>query len=265
MTIPKYPLLFIHGMGFRDGKKPWYWGRIPKTLENEGCKVFFGKQQCVASCETNGREIAKRILQITKECGVGKVNVITHSKGGLDARCAAAIPGMAQYIASITTLSAPHNGSATMDALFRIPRFLKALSAAVTPFFRLLGDTNPEFLKCLYSFTTEGAKKFNEKYKAPPGVYCQSYAFDYGYDYFMFPDHLIVKHFEGNNDGLVSPANAEWENFRGVMRSNSKRGIAHTDIIDWWRRPLTKKTGKGISDITDFYKSMVRELAEMGF
>ena len=46
---------------------------------------------------------------------------------------------------------------------------------------------------------------------------------------------------------------------------NSKRGIAHTDIIDWWRRPLTKKTGKGISDITDFYKNMVRELAEMGF
>ena len=35
----KYPLLMVHGMGFRDDKFFSYWGRIPKTLEEMGCKV----------------------------------------------------------------------------------------------------------------------------------------------------------------------------------------------------------------------------------
>ena len=33
----KYPILMVHGMGFRDRKYLNYWGRIPGTLEKAGC------------------------------------------------------------------------------------------------------------------------------------------------------------------------------------------------------------------------------------
>ena len=33
----KYPLLLVHGMGFRDNEYINYWGRIPDTLSAMGC------------------------------------------------------------------------------------------------------------------------------------------------------------------------------------------------------------------------------------
>ena len=38
----KYPILLVHGMGFRDNKYIGYWGRIPNALEEMGCKIYFG-------------------------------------------------------------------------------------------------------------------------------------------------------------------------------------------------------------------------------
>lgn len=32
----KYPILLVHGMGFRDDRKIGYWGRIPDVLKNNG-------------------------------------------------------------------------------------------------------------------------------------------------------------------------------------------------------------------------------------
>ena len=49
----KYPILLVHGMGFRDNKLIGYWGRIPKALEEVGCKVYFGCQDSNADVETN--------------------------------------------------------------------------------------------------------------------------------------------------------------------------------------------------------------------
>ena len=76
-----YPLLLVHGMGFRDDKKFGYWGRIPKALEEAGCRVFFGNQDSNADIETNGRHIAVRIDEILAETGAEKVNIIAHSRG----------------------------------------------------------------------------------------------------------------------------------------------------------------------------------------
>ena len=36
----RYPILLVHGMGFRDYKHVGYWGRIPKALERKGCTVY---------------------------------------------------------------------------------------------------------------------------------------------------------------------------------------------------------------------------------
>ena len=60
----KYPLMLIHGTGFRDLKMPLYWGRIPRVLHEHGADIYFGEQDCWGSVETNAKAICARIDKV---------------------------------------------------------------------------------------------------------------------------------------------------------------------------------------------------------
>ena len=68
------------------------------------------EQQGVESELVQVGQLAVRIRQIVQETGCGKVNVIAHSKGGLDIRYAAAFCGIEDMIGSIVTINTPHRG-----------------------------------------------------------------------------------------------------------------------------------------------------------
>ena len=160
----KYPVLLVHGMGFRDYKHICYWGRIPKTLEQMGCRVFFGNQDSNADIETNGYHLAGRIDKIIEETGAEKVNIIAHSKGGLDSRYAISVLGAGDKVASLTTISTPHHGSKTVDKLIKLPKFLIKFGCFCADcWFRILGDKKPRTYNAINSFTTTAALEFNEK------------------------------------------------------------------------------------------------------
>lgn len=84
----KYPILMVHGVFFRDFRYLNYWGRIPKELEKNGAVIYYGNHQSAASVADSGRELAQRIKEIVRDTGCEKVNLIAHSKGGLDCRYA---------------------------------------------------------------------------------------------------------------------------------------------------------------------------------
>lgn len=79
-----YPLVLVHGVFFRDRKYFNYWGRIPEELIRNGEAVYYGEQQSAAGTEAAAAELKERILQIVKQTGCSKVNIIAHSKGGLE-------------------------------------------------------------------------------------------------------------------------------------------------------------------------------------
>ncbi len=265
----RYPVVLIHGAGFRDLKWPVYWGRIPRVLERNGATVYYGLQDCWASVETNAEEIAGRIGEILQETCAKKVNIIAHSKGGLDARMAASSFGCGEKIASITTVATPHRGSATIDGLFRLPRSVWNTAAfAVDNWIRVVGDKKPDFLKLCEGLTTERMRAFNRDNPDVPGVYYQSFACVMGHplsDINLSTANAVIRRIEGENDGLVSVESARWGSDFHVLRSNAFRGISHLDAIDLRRRPLTQKTGPGVSDICDVYADIVRGLKEKGF
>lgn len=268
MSTLKHPLLLVHGMGFRDYKRLCYWGRIPNELEKLGCRVYYGYQDSNGSVENNGVHIKKRIEEILNETGAEKVNIIAHSKGGLDARYAISTLGMADKVASLTTISSPHNGSKTVDILMKCPDFLvKFVGFCTDCWFRVLGDKHPETYKCFEIFTTKEIEIFNKNNPDAEGVYYQSYAFvmkNPASDIFLWFTNIVVNIFEGENDGLVTPKNAEWTNFRGVYRGSGRRGISHCDEVDMRRRRLSKKTGDGLSDIVEIYKEICLNLLNLG-
>lgn len=264
----KYPVLLVHGMGFRDRKVFCYWGRIPKLLEDMGCKVFFGHQDATADIAANGAHLAKRIDEILEETGAERVNIIAHSKGGLDSRYAISSLGMGSKVATLTTIATPHNGSKTMDHLMKIPQFLVKTGCFFTDFwFRLLGDKRPRTYKTLCSFTTMPAQEFNRENPDDPQVYYQSYAFVMqkpSSDMILWLANRVVRHYEGENDGLLPPESVKWGHFRGTLRGVGKRGVSHFDEIDFRRKPLSKVKGDGVADILDFYTGIVEELAQKG-
>ena len=265
----KYPVLLVHGMGFRDDKHLGYWGRIPNALKNEGCSVFFGNQDSNGTIEDNGRFLAERIKSIIEETGSEKLNVIAHSKGGLDIRYAISSLHMDRYIASLSTVSTPHNGSYTMDKIMSLPRWMiKLIAFGSDTWLRILGDKQPNAYRVFESFTTKNAEKFNKNNPDSPAVYYQSYAFTFSTpfsDSLEWFQHFVVKCIEGENDGLLTPRAVRWGNFRGVYTGATNRGISHADEIDLRRRPFTDKKGEGISDIVNFYLELVRELEKMGY
>ena len=126
MCKTKYPLLLVHGVVFRDFKYFNYWGRIPEELEQNGAVIYYGNHQSAASVIASGDELAKRIKEIVQESGCEKLNIIAHSKGGLDCRYAIAKLNIAPYVASLTTINTPHRGCIFADYLLeKIPEKIK--------------------------------------------------------------------------------------------------------------------------------------------
>ncbi|MBC8547384.1 triacylglycerol lipase [Clostridiaceae bacterium NSJ-31] len=259
----RYPLVLVHGVGFRDLKYFNYWGRIPKELIRNGATVYYGHQEAWGTIEANAAEMKENILEILRETGCEKVNIIAHSKGGLDSRYLISALGMGDRVASLTTMSTPHRGSLVIDKLLRLPDgFFRWLAKGVNAYFRRLGDHDPDFYHAVRQFSTPFAAGFNRSVPDRPEVFYQSYTSVMGG---LFSDSLlcfpysVVKAVEGENDGLVSIESAKWGEFRGVFHNRCRRGISHGDIID-----LKREDYRGF-DVVETYVQIVSDLKKRGF
>ncbi|MBS6954006.1 MAG: triacylglycerol lipase [Enterocloster asparagiformis] len=259
----RYPLVMVHGVGFRDLRYFNYWGRIPRELTRYGATVFYGNQEAFATVEQNAGDILKVIRQVAEETGCGKVNIIAHSKGGLDSRYAISCLGAAPWVASLTTISTPHRGCRFVDGACRLPEWLYRGIARIFDWgFGRFGDAHPDFYRATRQFSTGSSEQFNRQVPDAPGVYYQSYATamrDFLSDPLLSFPYLLIKPLEGENDGLVSVESAKWGEFQGVVRNCRHRGISHGDIID-----LKREDYKDF-DVTEFYVGMVAKLREKGF
>lgn len=258
----KYPILLVHGLGFRDWRYFNYWGRIPKELIKNGAKIYYGNQEACASVAVNAEEIRRRVLEITEETGCGKVNIIAHSKGGLDSRYAIAKLGIEDKVATLTTVGTPHRGSQITDLANKLPdSFYRRVADFMDKRFRGFGDASPDFYTACHQFNSGYAEQFNKDVPDSERVYYQSYAsvmknaFSFGLLSFTY---LLLKKF-GRNDGLVTVESAKWGNFKGVYESKGVRGISHGDTID-----LAREDFKGY-DPREEYVRIVSELKDMGY
>jgi triacylglycerol lipase len=259
----KYPLVLVHGVGFRDLKYINYWGRIPKELIRNGATVYYGNQEAWGTVEYNAEDIKEKVFQVLKETGAEKVNIIAHSKGGLDTRYMISKLDMGDYVASATMISSPHRGCKFVDTACHIPdKIYKAISNFFDNRYRFLGDKNPDFYTASRQFSTHHSKKFNEEIKDVENVYYQSYASvvtNVFSDYVVSIPYILVKLTEGENDGLVAVNSAKWGDFKGILKTKNRRGISHGDIID-----LRRSDYKGF-DVIEKYVQIVSDLKNNGY
>jgi len=251
-------------MGFRDWPIFNYWGRIPDALKRNGATLYYGNQQSSASVADSAAEVGRAIDKILTETGCGKVNIIAHSKGGLDSRWAISCLGYADKVASLTTINTPHRGcNFARQLMRRIPQTVQTtIGDRYDALFTKLGDPDPSFLDALTDLTDTQCAQLNEQMPDAAGVIYQSagsrMASRFASPFPLGIGYSLIEPLDGENDGLVATKSMPWGNFLGVVNPPGKHGVSHGDMID-----LTRKNIYGF-DVCEFYVNLVKGLKERG-
>src|ERR1044071_2529021 len=171
----RYPIVLAHGLsGFRElfGVVDYFFA-IPGDLRSSGATVFVTQVSAVASAEERGEQLLQQIEFIAASTGAGKVNLIGHSQGGLDARYVMAV--RPDLIASLTTVATPHLGADLADFLVDNlapggfnETVIAALADSLGTILDLLtGTPEPQdSIAALHTLSSEGAADFNRRFPA---------------------------------------------------------------------------------------------------
>jgi len=257
---PKYPIVLVHGIIAHD--RPGvikYWGKIPETLQGTGAKVFFGNTDSWGDFNSNAKILKTTIDNVLRETESEKVNILAHSKGGLDSRYLIWKYDYGGKVASLTTIATPHHGAELSDLIFRQKIIhTRIAKKALKLFGKLYGDKNPALFKLNYQLTTKNMKKFNNDVLPDGRVHYQgiySTMKDSSDDLLFYHSHRYIQKVRGDNDGFVSEYSAKW----GDNITKIDGGISHAEILDYNTRNIS-----GIN-IPDIFVKIVNGLSERGF
>jgi triacylglycerol esterase/lipase EstA (alpha/beta hydrolase family) len=261
-TIPlQYPVVLVHGIVAHDRTTDHnrFWGKIPETLENNGIQVFYGNTDAWGNFESNALLLKYTVEKILLDTKKERVNIIAHSKGGIDARFLIWKHNYSDKTASLTTICAPHHGSEIADLIYKQKAVHTKLSKkALKLFGKLSGDINPNLYEVNHQLTTKKMEEFNKTVAMDSRVYYQSLyttmdsAFD---DLLFFYTYLYIKNVSGANDGVVSEYSARW----GDNISKIKGGISHSEILDHKKKKISGVHIPGV------YLDLAVELGKKGF
>jgi triacylglycerol lipase len=232
---------------------------IVDFLRQQNIPVYVTNQDGIGTIAGNAAQLKEEISQILKAENCEKVNIIAHSKGGLDARYMISCLGMASHVATLTTLSTPHHGSRLCAALLKMPLWMaKVISFFTNLCFRILKDKNPDLLALGRELTETAMEDFNRAVPNHPQVYYQSYASGAADKkaFLLFIPYELSKYCEqGQTDGMVSVASSQWGAFKGRIPED----FDHFQMVGVYgsRRKLI--------NVALFYLHIIQELRDMGY
>jgi len=256
----KYPVVLVHGIAMRDrGVESAPWGRIPRILKENGVEVYFGITDAWGTIESNAEMLKTTIDKILKDTKKEKVNIIAHSKGGLDSRYMIWKYNYGGKVASLTTVSTPHHGAVLADMILNLKSVhTKTAEKSLAELSRLFNDIYPDIYNAGYDLTTTNMKEFNNTVTMDDKVFYQSIysVMNNPADDLLFTaSYNYIKKEIGENDGLVSEYSARW----GNNITKVEEGISHGQIIDiMWKDPFDMK-------IPNIYLRIVNDLSHKGF
>lgn len=259
----RYPIVLVHGLAMKDTFFMKSWGRIDRMLRIQGYTVYKSDVDGFGTVAGNAAQLKGEIEAILRETGAGKVNLIAHSKGGLDAKYMIRNLDMADKVASLTTLCTPHQGTPIASFILRFPKFaVKYVAFWVNAAYRILGDKAPDsFTACEELRRTHSLEEATVN--VAKGVMCQSFSAAVrpgrgSADFVMTVPLLFSRFLEKGSvtDGMVPRDSAIFGVYRGDCLDGS---VSHTEIVDFMVRK--KKREK----IYAFYTALCEELVRAGF
>ena len=224
--ITRYPTIFVHGIFVKDFGPLKAFGKLPKLLNKAGYKVYFSDVDSFGTIENNASILKREIEELLKKTSKEKVNIIAHSKGGIDSRYLISKLDMKDKVANLITIATPHNGSELANDIISSPRFfLKILNFFINIFAKIYGDNKPNAYVAGIQLTTRYMSKFNKEITPMEGVNYYSYSTCLVNDKDDFFFSLIRKIFKSinkkPNDGLSNQTDEE------------KLGVKYSDIAKY--------------------------------
>ncbi len=258
MSVTRYPVILVHGIILKDNPFFKSFGKIEKNLKKSGYSVFTAPIDGFGAIENNAEQLKAFVQKILEQEHAEKVNLIAHSKGGLDSKHMIQCLGMEDKVASLTTLCTPHLGSPIASYILGYPRWiLKFIAFWINLWYKIFGDKHPDCMEvCKQLQTRDEAEliSFSDK------VYCQSYSTTMKRvrdDFIMGIPYFFSKRLEKKaTDGLVSVESSKFENYRGDCVDES---VSHSEIVGFMVKRKKKERVMG------FYLQLLSELAEMGY
>lgn len=255
----KYPILLVHGMVLKDFKIYRAFRKIKDVLIDNGVKVYVSNIDGIGTIKNNAIQLKEEILNILNKENSEKINIIAHSKGGLDSRYMISKLDMEDKVGSLTTLSTPHHGSKLSRMLMKLPNWIKKIIAFfVNTFYKICKDKNPDIINVGYDLTDENMEIFNKEVLNSPKVFYQSYSSSLSSNkmFILKIPNAIMHKIEGDeNDGIVSINSSIWGEYKGKM----PEGIDHAKMVGAYG------TYKSLLTISKFYLNIVKELKELNY
>jgi triacylglycerol lipase len=291
--VAAYPVILHHG--FAGGHSFIFaWTGVAEALSADGHVVGETMVPPFDGISVRAIGLKRAIDDMLGATGAEKVNIIAHSMGGLDARYLVSTLGYGDRIASITTISTPHQGTNVADfALSIVPGFA---DPAVDSLFELFGNAisdhadSTEVRSALTDLSEAASTAFNAANPDDGRVFYQSWAgvssvlglakyardaelraacdnrlimnegtFDRFRSVFI-PLSPIIGKLGGNgkwHDGLVSVESARHGEFRGCIPADHSDQVGK--VTSGSPDPQT-----GFNPST-FYRTLTFELAARGF
>lgn len=257
----KYPIILAHGIVVKDFKFFKAFGKIEKVLKDAGYEVYTSRTDGFGSIESNADRLKEQIQEILATRAVDKVNIIAHSKGGLDSRYMIENLDMENCVASLTTICSPHKGSKLATKLYSLPKpLLKFVAFWINLWYKIGGDKHPNSLEVLRQLKEIPDNEYENAVKCK-SVYSQSYSAimkKSSDDFVMGVPLRIIQKIERDDqtDGLVSVESSKWGEYRGNCIDEP---VSHSQLIDFMAGK--KKRQK----VHSFYLSICEDLTERGF
>jgi triacylglycerol lipase len=213
-----------------------YFRGIASYLQNNGFEVYKTGVRFAANVEDRARDLRLEVERILQQSAAEKVHIVGHSMGGLDARHMIVDEGMANRVASLTTIGTPHLGTSFADwgLAHGGDNVIKTLHQIID-------------LEGFLTLTRAARQVFNERaepQEAANEVYYQTYASSQKktnvFGLLRLPWQIIFDQ-EGANDGLVSLRSQEWTGelvgdkvSKQVRQHHFPMPADHLNQIGWW-------------------------------
>ncbi|MCX7631851.1 MAG: lipase [Turneriella sp.] len=269
-----YPIVLSHGMfgwGEHDTNAPigilQYWGGMDDFLRSKGAVVYAPGKSPLQSNAFRAQELKDKILLFMAAGNYTKVHIIGHSQGGLDSRYMVSNLGMANKVATLTTLNTPHRGSPVADIVLTVtPSWLMPyVNTTINALVKIVwGNRQSNLNASLNSLTVANANSFNSATPDAPGVKYFSYGskvtvpdlIQHPLMGLLVPVTSVGGMAKGqglDNDGLVPLSSQRWGTWLGSPSYNVwVTGIDHLQITN------TLNSGEPWFDVRGFWLSVAQ-------
>ncbi|HTU17507.1 MAG TPA: hypothetical protein VMG10_05535 [Gemmataceae bacterium] len=249
--VPRHPVVFCHGMlamtmlRMQIPEDTNYFSHLRPFLRERGIEALYPNVEPTGGVVARAEQLRDLIRHWTNE----PINIIAHSMGGLDARYLISQLGMADRVVSLTTIAAPHHGTAVAD--WFCLNFRQRVPLLLT--LEAFGLNVDGFRDC----RTDACRLFNEQLPDAPSVRYFSYTAavpSSRVSPLLRRAWNILTPMEGPNDGLVSQRSARWGEVLGCL---SVDHFAQTPD------GLFVRPGESFDALT-FYSGLIEDLAHRG-